>query len=77
MDSLAGAIWRTVYARNESVGEERVRLMAEYVNSELLDVYEVDKVRGVRIIFEMQKAHTSPYSLLGVVLASALRSSSA
>ena len=45
MEILTGALWRGVYMKNDSVKESHVRAMAEYMDQELADVYDVDAVR--------------------------------
>lgn len=47
MESLANALWRGVYMSNETVKMPLARMMAEYVDSELSDMYALDAVRGV------------------------------
>lgn len=53
MDVLTSALWRGVYMSDESVKEPHVRVLAEYVDAELADIYAVDVVRccGVRAGF--------------------------
>lgn len=46
LDTLSGALWRSVYLRNEGLKEGHVRTLAQYVDSELAEMYEVDKVRS-------------------------------
>lgn len=42
---LANALWRGVYMSNEDVKMPLARMMAEYVDSELNGMYELDTVR--------------------------------
>ena len=46
MEILMSALWRGVFMNNESIKEPHVRVIAEYMDSELADVYEIDAVRG-------------------------------
>lgn len=42
---LANALWRGVYMSNENIKMPLARMMAEYVDSELDDMYALDAVR--------------------------------
>lgn len=46
MKILMSALWRGVFMNNESIKEPHVRVIAEYMDSELADVYDIDAVRG-------------------------------
>lgn len=46
MEILMSALWRGVFMSNESIKEPHVRMIAEYMDSELADVYDIDAVRG-------------------------------
>lgn len=46
MEILMSALWRGVFMNNESIKEPHVRVIAEYMDSELSDVYEIGAVRG-------------------------------
>ena len=50
MEIMMSALWRGVFMGNESIKEPHVRVIAEYLDSELADVYEIDAVRGVRLL---------------------------
>lgn len=41
MEILMSALWRGVFMNNESIKEPHVRVIAEYMDSELSDVYEI------------------------------------
>lgn len=46
MDVLTSALWRGVFMSDESIKEPHVRVLAEYIDTELADIYAVDAVRG-------------------------------
>lgn len=46
LDFLCGALWRGVYMSCDKITEQHVRLMAEYIDSELADVYAIASVRN-------------------------------
>lgn len=45
MHILTSALWRGVFMSDESIKEPHVRALAEYIDSELADIYAVDVVR--------------------------------
>lgn len=45
MEILMAALWRGIFMGNEAIKEPHVRVMAEYMDRELADVYEIDAVR--------------------------------
>ena len=44
MDVLTSALWRGIFKGDESIKEPHVRVLAEYIDSELADIYAVDVV---------------------------------
>lgn len=46
MDLLSSALWGGVFMSDESIKEPHVRVVAEYIDSELADMYAVDAVRS-------------------------------
>ncbi len=44
MEVLMSALWRGVFKGDESIKEPHVRVLAEYIDSELADIYAVDVV---------------------------------
>lgn len=45
MEILMSALWRGVFMNNESIKEPHVRVIAEYMDKELAEVYQIDAVR--------------------------------
>lgn len=63
LETLAGALWRSVYMRNEGLKEGHVRKLAQYVDTELADMYEVDKVRvDEKIRLQTRKVVTNAHA---------------
>lgn len=45
MNVLTSALWTGIFMSDESIKEPHVRVLAEYIDSELADIYAVDAVR--------------------------------
>ncbi|CBN76003.1 conserved unknown protein [Ectocarpus siliculosus] len=59
MDVLTSALWRGVYMSDESIKEPHVRVLAEYVDAELADIYAVDASEFFAVCIEFAPPPTA------------------
>lgn len=50
LESLKGALWRGVYMSDDRIQEAHVQVVAEYIDSELADMYNLNAVRLPRLL---------------------------
>eukprot|EP00903_Cladosiphon_okamuranus_P008796 g8425.t1 len=69
MDVLTSALWNGIFMGDASVKEPHVRVLAEYIDSELADIYAVDALEFFAVCIEFAPPPTAELKAAGKKLA--------